>query len=141
LQDAINALRELARGIYPAALTELGLAPAVEGIADRSPVPISVDIPRTRWPGQVESTAYFLIAEAIANAHRHAMATQIKVRVRELGEHVLIEVSDDGQGGAEIAPRSMRDRVNTIGGSLTVSSEAGKGTTILAKLPAGRLVS
>ncbi len=138
LQDAINALRELARGIYPTALTEHGLAAAVEGIADTSLVPIGVDIPRTRWPRQVETAAYFLIAEAIANANRHAEATQIEVRVHELDEHILVEVSDDGQGGAKTEPRSMLDRVNTIGGSLTVNSEPGKGTTILAKLPLER---
>jgi signal transduction histidine kinase len=135
LQDAIEELRKLARGIYPTSLTEAGLAAAVQDIADISPVPIWVDIPRTRWDKGVETTAYFLIAEAIANATKHAKATHITVRVRKLGACIHIDVSDDGLGGAKTAPKGMADRVNTIGGSLDFRSPPGKGTTIQAVLP------
>jgi signal transduction histidine kinase len=145
LQNAIESLRDLTQGIYPTALTEHGLAAAIEGIADTSGVPIAVDIPGTRWPEHVETTAYFLIAEAITNAYRHAAATQVIVRVGELDGWVRVEVSDDGRGGATFrpgrGPGGMLDRVNTIGGSLTVRSEPGAGTAILAKLPMEMLIS
>ena len=139
LQNAVKCLRELTQGIYPTALTEHGLAAAIEGIADTSPVPIEVDIPGTRWPEHVETTAYFLIAEAITNTYRHAQASQVTARVRELAGWVRIEICDDGRGGGTFRPGGglggMLDRVNTIGGSLTIDSEPGQGTTILAKLP------
>jgi signal transduction histidine kinase len=145
LQNAIESLRDLTQGIYPTALTEQGLAAAIEGIADTSPVPIVVDIPGTRWPEHVETTAYFLIAEAITNAYRHAQATQVIVHVSELDGWVRVEVSDDGRGGATFrpgrGPGGMLDRVNTIGGSLAIRSEPGEGTTILAKLPVEMLIS
>jgi signal transduction histidine kinase len=139
LQSAVESLREFTQGIYPIALTEHGLAAAIEGIADTSPVPIHVDIPGTRWPEHVETTAYFLIAEAITNTYRHAQASQVTARVRELDGWVRVEIRDDGQGGATFRPGGglggMLDRVNTIGGSLTIDSEPGQGTRILANLP------
>jgi signal transduction histidine kinase len=136
LQDAIKELRELAQGIYPTSLTVVGLAAAVQDIADTSPVPIWVDIPSIpRWGKGVETTSYFLIAEAIANAIKHAKATHMTVRVCELGACIQIDVSDDGVGGVETAPKSMADRVNAIGGRLSFCSPLGKGTTIQAVLP------
>jgi signal transduction histidine kinase len=139
LRNAIESLRELTQGIYPTALTEHGLAAAIEGIADTSPVPIEVDIPAARWPEHVETTAYFLIAEAITNTYRHAQASQVTARVRELDGWVRVEICDDGRGGATFRPGrglgGMLDRVNTIGGSLTFDSKPGQGTTIIAELP------
>jgi signal transduction histidine kinase len=135
LKKAIKELRELAQGIYPMSLTGAGLAAAVQEIADTSPVPIWVDIADTRWDKGVETAAYFLIAEAIANAIKHAEATHITIRVRKLDGCVHIDISDDGLGGVETAPKSMADRVNTIGGKLSFCSPPGKGTTIQAELP------
>jgi signal transduction histidine kinase len=135
LQDAIKSLRELAQGIYPTALKDYGLAAAVEAIADTSPLPVAVVIPASRWSEGVETNAYFLIAEAITNAHKHAAATHIDVHVWEADGQLLIEVCDDGRGGAATKPRTMLDRVNTVGGSLTVRSTAGAGTTVSVRIP------
>jgi signal transduction histidine kinase len=135
LQDAIEELRKLAQGIYPASLSEAGLAAAIHDIADTSPVPIWVEIPRTRWGEGTETTSYFLIAEAITNATKHAKATHIEVRAREQDEHIHIDVFDDGQGGMEAAPKGLADRASTVGGRLTFCSPPGMGTVIRAVLP------
>ncbi|MCK9895738.1 histidine kinase, partial [Frankia sp. AgB32] len=106
LQDAIESLRDLVRGVYPAALTESGLRAAVDNLADTSPIPIDVDIPDVPLPGHVRTTAYFLIAEAITNAYRHAEASQLAVVVQRSDAQLLIRIQDDGRGAA--APPARR---------------------------------
>lgn len=139
LNDAIKSLRELAQGIYPAVLTEHGLAAAIANIGDLSPIPITVDARRDRWPGHVEMTAYFVVAESITNAYKHADATHVDVRIAELGGDLVIEVSDDGRGGAQFLPGSglsgMQDRVHTVGGHLSIESDPIRGTVVRATIP------
>jgi signal transduction histidine kinase len=138
LQAAVTDLRELARGVHPAVLTEEGLAAALEVLAVRSPVPVSVEADEERLPAAVEAAAYFVASEALANVVKHASAAAVSVRaVREGGELVL-SVADDGAGGADPAGsglRGLRDRVEAVGGRLRVESPPGGGTRIVARIP------
>jgi signal transduction histidine kinase len=141
LQVAITELRELVQGLMPAALTERGLFAAVEDLVDRVPIPTELRFGRNgaALPAAVESTGYFVLSEAIANAIKHARAGALVVRVERLGGHLEIEVRDDGRGGARASGgtgmRGMADRVDALGGSLLVHSPTGRGTRILAQLP------
>jgi signal transduction histidine kinase len=139
-QTAIDELRELARGIYPLVLTARGLVAAVQELASRCPVPVVVesDIDR-RIPGAVESNAYFVVAEAVTNAVKHARASQIDISL-ELGETLRIQVVDDGVGGVDATTAGsgltgLADRVAAFDGTLTIESPPGVGTTILARIP------
>jgi signal transduction histidine kinase len=143
LREALDELRELARGIHPAVLTERGLEPAVTALAGRSPVPVEVvAVPEERLPPAVEAAAYYIIAEAITNVAKYAGASHAAVRVGQVGDHTLVEVSDDGVGGADPAAgsglRGIADRVEALNGRLRVSSPHGGGTTITAEIPPGR---
>jgi signal transduction histidine kinase len=137
---ALEELRELTQGIQPALLTERGLAAALEDLARRAALPthLSVEIPE-RLPEQVESAAYFLVSEGLANAIKHSHAGEVRVSAVSAGGRLTVEVVDDGIGGA--APgggsglRGLADRVEALGGSLTVSSPPGRGTTLRAELP------
>jgi len=126
-RKTVVELRNLARGIHPAILTDRGLDAALSALAARSPVPveISVDVGE-RPPVAVESTAYFVVAEALTNAAKHAAATRLRVRVWRTEGSVVVEVEDDGVGGAQIEPggglEGLTTRVATIDGTLTVSS-------------------
>ncbi len=137
---ALDELRELARGIHPAVLSDRGLQMAVETLVSRAPVPVEVDpLPRERLPAPVEAAAYYLVAEALTNVAKHADATRARVRItRELGS-VQVEVSDDGQGGAEVGQglglRGLADRVEVLGGSLAVYSIENAGTTLSSDIP------
>ncbi|WP_395109023.1 sensor histidine kinase [Actinomadura sp. SCN-SB] len=139
-KEAISELRDLARGIYPAILTDRGLDPALSGLAGRAPVPVEVqvDLPE-RPPAAVESIAYFIVAEALANIAKYARATRAGVRVHREGSWVIVEVTDDGVGGAVARPggglAGLADRAATIDGLLTVDSPAGGPTVIRADLP------
>jgi signal transduction histidine kinase len=139
LKDAIKTVRELTQGIYPAALVEHGLAPAVEGLADISRIPVSFDIPSRRWPEHVEAGAYFVVAEAMANTYKHAGATRVDIKVQSKSDRVLVDVADDGRGGADIRTgtglRGLQDRVAAVGGKLTITSVPGRGTRISAIIP------
>jgi signal transduction histidine kinase len=139
LAGAIEELRELAHGIHPAALREHGLAYALEGMARRSPVPVRLQVPAERCDSTAEITAYFIVSEALANAHKHADATVIDVRVTASRNVLRVEVADDGRGHADERTGSglqgLRDRVEAIGGSFAVESRAGRGTLIVALLP------
>jgi signal transduction histidine kinase len=139
LRQAIGTLRELSQGIYPATLTEHGLAAAVQSIADISPIAVELDADGRRWPHEVETTAYFLVAEAIANAYKHADATHLTVQVVERGDRLHVTVTDDGRGGATSQAGTglsgMHDRVTAIGGTLAVASRPSGGTTVTAQLP------
>lgn len=138
--EAIRELRELARGIHPAILEDEGLAAAVAALARRAGIPVDVRVTLDgRMPRLVESTAYFTIAEALTNIQRHAPASHATVRVAHVGETLELEVSDDGQGGAEARRgsglRGLADRVMALGGTLDVDSPAGGGTRIRARIP------
>jgi len=138
-QAALVELRDLALGIHPLILTEGGLAEAVESLADRTSVDVSVDVGPERYSSAVEGAAYFVISEALANVTKYAKATRATARVRGLADHLTIEVSDDGIGGAD--PRSgsglrgLADRLAALDGTITVMSPVGGGTTVTAQIP------
>jgi signal transduction histidine kinase len=136
---ALAELRDLALGIHPLILTEGGLGEAVESLADRTPVAVSVDVGPERYSPAVEGAAYFVISEALANVTKYANATKATVRVRGLADHVTIEVEDDGIGGADphsgSGLRGLADRVAALDGTITVVSPVGGGTTVSAQMP------
>jgi signal transduction histidine kinase len=140
-KQALAEIRDLARGIHPAVLTDRGLDAALSSLAARSPVPVSLrsEIGDERPPEQVESAAYFVVAEALTNVSRHSRADHAAVSVIRDDGVLLIEVRDDGIGGAAAAAGSglagLRDRVGALGGSLVVDSPAGGPTAITAVLP------
>jgi signal transduction histidine kinase len=141
LTIAIDELRELAHGIHPSALTQLGLAEVLRGVALRSAVPIRLlELPEDRLDATAEATAYFVVAEAVTNARKHARPSFVSVRVGETRGTLRVEVADDGAGGARITPGSglegLRDRVEAVGGRLEIASEPGRGTRVLARFPA-----
>jgi signal transduction histidine kinase len=140
LARALDELRELARGLHPAVLTDRGLRAAVEMLAGRAPIPVEiVDIPDERLPEPVEAAAYYLIAEALTNVAKYAQASTVRVRVTASDAGVTVAVSDDGVGGADPAAgsglRGLADRVEALGGSIAVVSRAGAGTSLRAEIP------
>jgi len=140
LQRAIAELRNLARGIHPAVLTDRGLDAALSALVSRSPLPVRLDIDlNERLPASVEATAYFIVAESLTNAVRHAGASSVDVHVRLVGQRLRIEVADDGHGGAELRPggglAGLADRASSVEGSVQVSSPAGGPTVLVAELP------
>jgi signal transduction histidine kinase len=140
LQHAIEELRELSRGMHPSLLTRLGLSGAVRSIAARSTVPVNiVELPASRVDEAAETAAYFVVAEAMANAQKHAGANAIRIGIRFRAPSLLLTVSDDGRGGASERLGSglagLRDRVEALGGEFYVTSFSG-GTTISAAIPA-----
>ena len=140
LQAATRELRELARGIHPAAL-EHGLGAALESLAPRTPVPLTVDVAADRLPGEVERTAYYLACEAITNAVKHADASRIEVSAQVVGDRLILTVHDNGRGGADASRGSgiagLYDRAAAMGGSVHVDSPSGAGTTVVAEVPCG----
>jgi signal transduction histidine kinase len=139
LATGLEELREIARGIHPAILSEHGLRHALEALAERLPVAVAVDAPEDRLPQDVEATAYYIVAEALTNVAKHAGAASARASVRRDGAVLRCEVSDDGRGGADTAGGTgllgLRDRAEAAGGTLTVRSPAGGGTTVTATLP------
>jgi signal transduction histidine kinase len=139
LQAALHELRELARGIHPAVLTDLGLAAAVQTLAERSSVPVDVRVPDKPLPRAVETAVYFIVAEALANVAKHARASKASVEVQRENGIVRIEVSDDGVGGAGFdggsGLRGLVDRAGAFDGRVTVESPAGAGTRLRVELP------
>jgi signal transduction histidine kinase len=140
LKGAIDELRELARGIHPAILTEEGIAAAVESLADRSPVPVRIErATQARFPDAVEATAYFVVAECLANVVKYASATRAVVTIEETDGALIVEVADDGIGGADATTgsglRGLTDRVEAVGGRLTIESPPGRGTVVRAEVP------
>jgi signal transduction histidine kinase len=136
---ALSELRELARGIHPQILTESGLRPAIESLAKRAPVPVDLEVDVARASPVVESTAYFVVSEALANVAKYSAATHALVRVRDPGDRIEVEVVDDGIGGADPAAgsglRGLADRLAAINGTLDVHSLPGQGTRIVAHIP------
>jgi signal transduction histidine kinase len=142
LKTALGELRELARGIHPAILTEAGLGPALDSLADRSSVAASVLArPERRLSPAVEATAYFVVSEALANVAKYASATRATVTAECPGDSLRVEIADDGVGGADPSGgsglRGLADRVAALGGSLSVVSPRGGGTRVVAEIPLG----
>ncbi|HEY3190419.1 MAG TPA: MASE1 domain-containing protein [Solirubrobacteraceae bacterium] len=145
LSTAIDELRELAHGIHPAVLTDLGLASAIRTLADRSVVPVELlELPSARVDEIAEAAAYYVVAEAVTNAQKHAKASMIRVRAETETEpgRLRIEVVDDGGGGASESAGSglggLRDRIEAVGGTFELDSALGWGTRIVAVIPTTR---
>jgi signal transduction histidine kinase len=137
---ALEELRELARGIHPAVLTERGLGPALASLANRATVPVDVEgLPPERLPDQVEAAAYYVVSEALANVAKHAEASAVTVRFGRDNGHAVVEVVDDGVGGANPGQGSglhgLADRIESLDGYLRIESPPGQGTTIRAEIP------
>jgi signal transduction histidine kinase len=139
--EALRELRDLARGVYPPVLSDRGLEAALVSLADRSPLRTTVDVALADRPAQqAEAAAYFVAAEALANAAKHSGATRVAIRVARTGGQLAVEVTDDGRGGADPSGSGLsglRRRVEALDGSLSVDSPAGGPTTIRAELPCG----
>jgi signal transduction histidine kinase len=140
LTTTIDELRELARGIHPAVLTDRGLQPALESLCGRFPIPVEIgELPEERLPAAVESAAYLVISEALANIARYSRASHATVNVARRNGHALVEVRDDGVGGADPARgngiRGLVDRVGALDGSLELVSAPGEGTIVYAEIP------
>lgn len=139
---AMAEIRDLARGIHPAVLTDRGLDAAISALAGRAPVPVSVEVSlNERLPTPIESAAYFVVAEALTNVARHSQASEAHVVVQREGDLLQIDVVDNGIGGADAAAGSglagLADRLAALDGTLTVYSPAGGPTRIHAEIPCG----
>lgn len=139
LGSVLDELRDLAHGIHPAVLSQVGLAQAVQSLADRYTTPVQVSLPTGRFPDSAELTAYFVVAESITNAIKHADASEITVTGNLADGSLRIEIADDGKGGAsESAGTGIRgaiDRVRGVGGELVLDSPAGRGTLVKVVIP------
>jgi signal transduction histidine kinase len=143
LSEATAELREFARGIHPAVLTDRGLESAIDALASRAPVPVEIQaIPAERLPPPVESTAYFVVAEALTNVARYSHASHAEVEVTRRNGSLVVEIRDDGIGGADpkrgSGLRGLADRVGAVDGRLRVTSERGAGTVVHADIPCAR---
>ncbi|MFL5879343.1 MAG: CHASE3 domain-containing protein [Actinomycetota bacterium] len=143
LGESLTELQELSRGIHPAILSEGGLGPALRALARRSAVPVELDLEldTTRLPASIEVAAYYVVSEALTNAAKHAKASVVDVHARAGDGLLRLVVRDDGVGGATVAHGSgligLSDRVQALGGTITVRSPAGEGTTLEIDLPVG----
>jgi PAS domain S-box-containing protein len=140
LSLALDELRELARGLHPAVLSDHGLRAGVESLAARSPVPVKIEeVPDERLPERVEAAAYYLVAEALTNMAKYAQASEVRVALGATDAKLVVDVTDDGVGGADAAAgsglRGLADRVEALGGSLEVVSPSGSGTSLRAEIP------
>jgi signal transduction histidine kinase len=142
LDEALGELRELARGIHPAVLSDRGLATALENLASRAPVPVELaGLPGERFPEAIELAAYYVVSEALTNVAKYAAASHATVDLARENGRLVVQVSDDGVGGADpengTGLRGLADRLAVIEGRLDVDSERGRGTTIIARIPCG----
>jgi signal transduction histidine kinase len=139
LVEAQAELGEFGRGTYPATLTEYGLGAALRELAERSPFPVELVVSSKRSRGPVEAAAYFVCSEGLANVAKYASASRVRIRVAREDERLIVEVADDGVGGADPSVgsglRGLADRVEALGGRLGVESPLGRGTRLLAELP------
>jgi PAS domain S-box-containing protein len=139
LAAGLDELRELASGLHPSVLSERGLAAALEALVLRSPVHVKLkSLPDRRLPEPVEAAAYYVVAEALTNAQKHAGACGVVVRVTAEEQALVVEVVDDGVGGADpdgSGLRGLADRVEARGGRLTLTSPSGAGTRLLVEIP------
>ena len=142
LEAALSELRELARGIHPAVLSDRGLDTALETLAHRATVPVELrKLPGERLPEAIELAAYFVVSEALTNVAKYAGASHASVEVERQNGRLVVEVVDDGVGGADpekgTGLRGLADRLAVIEGRLEIDSEPGRGTTIRARIPCG----
>jgi signal transduction histidine kinase len=139
LLTAIREVRDLARGLHPTILSERGLAAAVEALAERAPLPVRASVVEGRLPDEVETAAYFLVAEALTNAAKHASAREVNVDLTLDANALHVIVTDDGTGGADPQRGSglqgLTDRLAVVGGTLSIESPTGEGTTLRASIP------
>jgi PAS domain S-box-containing protein len=139
LDIGLGELREIARGIHPAILSERGLRPALMALTERLLLPVGIETPDERLPAHSEATAYYIVSEALTNVAKHAQAESAYVSVRREGDVMRCEVSDDGRGGANPARGTgilgLRDRAEAAGGTLSVVSPPGRGTVVAAAVP------
>ena len=139
LQRAVEELRELAHGVHPPILTQGGLAAALDDLARRIPIRVTVlAAPQERLPADLEATAYFIVCEALANVVKHAQASTATISLARSDGMLVFEISDDGVGGADAAGSGLRglyDRVEARGGRLRVTSPRGQGTRIAGEIP------
>ncbi|MBV9414058.1 MAG: sensor histidine kinase [Solirubrobacterales bacterium] len=140
LAVALEELRELSQGIHPAVLTERGLVAALEELADRAALPAYLEVSIDQRPCEaVEAAAYFVVSEALTNAAKHSHASEVRIAASRAGGLLAVEVKDNGIGGAVLVGgsglRGLTDRVEALGGRLTVSSPPGRGTTLRAEIP------
>jgi signal transduction histidine kinase len=137
---ALGELRELARGIHPAVLSDRGLGAALEALAGRAPVDVDLaEMPSDRLPEAIEAAAYFVVAEALTNVVKYAHASQATVRIARQNGHAVVEIADDGIGGADpdrgSGLRGLADRVSALDGRMSLDSPAGAGTRLRAEIP------
>jgi signal transduction histidine kinase len=142
LLEAVEELRELSRGIHPAILSKGGLGPALKALSRRSAVPMALDVRVDhRLPETVEAAAYYVAAEALTNVAKHADASVVELSAAIADGHLTLVIRDDGAGGADPSRGTgligLTDRVEAVGGTLTVASQRGQGTTLRAELPVG----
>jgi signal transduction histidine kinase len=140
IESALDELREISRGIHPAILSEGGLAPALRTLARRSALRVELEVPLvSRLPEPVEVAAYYVVSEALTNAAKHACASLARVAVEQRNGTLHLSIGDDGAGGADPARGTgligLRDRVEAIGGTLSVESPVGAGTSLQVALP------
>jgi signal transduction histidine kinase len=140
LEGVLDELREMARGIHPAILAKGGLAPALKTLARRWTVPVKLDLrAMARLPERVEVATYYVVSEALTNAAKHAQASLVNVELETVEGALCLCVRDDGVGGADPVRGSglvgLKDRVEALGGALTIQSPAGAGTTLRVELP------
>jgi signal transduction histidine kinase len=139
LSAAQTELRDLARGLHPVALSERGLRSALESLMVGSEIPVTLDVAVDELPADVELAAYFIVCESLANARKYAEAEAVRVRVAHVADALLVEIVDDGSGGADPSSgtglRGLADRVDALGGRLEVESPPGAGTRVSARLP------
>ena len=140
LAQGLDELRELARGIHPAVLTDRGLGPALEALVNRAPLPVELtELPDERLSGPVEAAAYYVVAEAVTNVAKYAHASHVTVSVRRSNGNATVEVADDGIGGADASLgtglRGLADRLEALDGRLEVDSPVERGTRISAEIP------
>jgi signal transduction histidine kinase len=138
-EEARSALRELARGIHPTTLTDAGLGPALQELAEHSPIPVEVIAPAQRWPVPVEAAAYFVCSEALANVAKYSQASHVRARVTSDDRQLQMRIEDDGIGGADPSRgsglRGLADRLEALGGHLAIDSPVGQGTILTVDLP------
>jgi len=139
LSASLEEIRELASGLHPSVLSERGLVKALEALALRVGLPIDLQTDvRQVLPEQLEAAAYYVVAEGLANTHKHAAASSVVVRARTEGETLVVDVLDDGVGGANeegSGLRGLADRIEALGGALAIESPAGGGTRLVARIP------
>lgn len=142
LKLALEELRELARGLHPAVLSDRGLEPALQSLASRAPFPVEIaGVPTLRLDDGVEAAVYYVVAESLTNAAKHAGASEARVALSTTDDAVVVEIGDNGSGGATIERgsglRGLADRIEALGGRLDLESPSGAGTVVRATLPLG----